>query len=712
MSVVDDVKSRLDIVAYIQRYVPLNKSGRTYKACCPFHTERTPSFHVNPDRGTWRCFGACATGGNIFDFAMRYHGWNFKEALDELAKQAGVEVRPDSPERKAHEAELERLRGIIAAAVDFYHQRLFDPSDPNAVAALTYAYGKRGLTGDTLRAFHIGYAPQDWQQLTDALKQIGYSDEDLLAANLSMRGQRTGKLYDTFRHRLMIPIRDERGRTVGFGARALDPNERAKYINTAQTPIFDKGKLLFGLDRAAKTMRDTDTAVIVEGYLDAIQAHQAGYTNVVAQMGTALTEAQLRLIAPRRAHRIIMALDSDAAGQSATRRSLEVARNLLQTHNTGKLTVDLFVLMMDGNKDPDDLIRENPDEWKRLIENPTPLARYVIDTATSLLPPNASLSQRQDVASSLIPLLLPTEKSQQSKDNIQRLALKLKLQEQDIFVLEARVRQQEEARAKTAGANANNGSGTNGHSPKSPPARAALTAPDDLPPEAPPSEGDYLPGLDVGWDADLTALPGMTEAVGLGTLAQWEGGIEKDCLRRLLHQPNLYYHINGKFRALAGGDSVLASGWLSEFSPDDFRLDTYNALMRVFEEAMRQDDLTTLDYMRTHLDHSLNHELDIVMMDEWDELYARLRYITADLFPSVTKVQRLRVPLVPETVVFTLALILRERRLRREEESLRFLLRDTAEDETEGNPSFINKLKHVQQLRRRLQVESSLRKIM
>ncbi len=325
MSVADEIKSKLDIVQYIQRYVPLKKQGRSWKACCPFHSEKTPSFVVNENNQSWRCFGACAEGGDIFNFAMKYNSWSFTEALEELGKLAGIEVRQQSPEQRQHYEELDRLRGLLKSTADYFHDQLFDSNNPAAVATLNYARNKRGLSDDTLRRFQIGFAPPGWQNAVDLLTGLGYSEDDLLATGIASRNEESGRVYDRFRNRLMIPIRDERGRVVGFGARALAPDDNPKYLNSPQSALFDKSHLLYGLDMAKQPIRDASTAVIVEGYLDAIQAHQAGYANVVAQMGTALTEAQLKLIAPRLADHIILSLDSDAAGQSATRRSLEVA---------------------------------------------------------------------------------------------------------------------------------------------------------------------------------------------------------------------------------------------------------------------------------------------------------------------------------------------------------------------------------------------------
>ncbi|MCY4526107.1 MAG: DNA primase, partial [Anaerolineaceae bacterium] len=288
MSVADEIKSRIDIVNYVQQYVPLKKAGRYYKANCPFHSERTPSFIVNPDTQSWRCFGSCAEGGDLFNFAQKHHGWSFREALEELARQAGVELRRQTDEQRQQAERRDVLQGVLQAATDWYRDRLWDTPQ-----VLAYARERRGFSDDTLRATALGYAPVGWQHLRDYMRQLDYSDEDLLDVGLLGRNEDSGRVYGRFRNRLLIPIRDERGRVVGFGARALADEDQPKYLNSPQTTLFDKSRLLYGLDRARQAIRNENTAVIVEGYMDVIQAHQAGHLNVVAQMGTSLSESQL-----------------------------------------------------------------------------------------------------------------------------------------------------------------------------------------------------------------------------------------------------------------------------------------------------------------------------------------------------------------------------------------------------------------------------------
>ena len=230
MSVTDEIKSRIDIVEYVRRHVPaLKKAGRNHKACCPFHNEKTPSFVVNPERQSWHCFGACSEGGDLFSFAQKLHGWDFKEALRELGEESGVQLRPQTPEQKTLSDRLDGLRGLAAAAADLFSARLYSRE---GATALAYIREERGLRDETIQAFQLGCAPQGWNWLLNSLRALGYSDDDIVEAGLAIRNE-NGRVYDRFRNRLIIPIRDERGRVVGFGARALDADDPVKYIELA-----------------------------------------------------------------------------------------------------------------------------------------------------------------------------------------------------------------------------------------------------------------------------------------------------------------------------------------------------------------------------------------------------------------------------------------------------------------------------------------------
>ncbi|HXH21658.1 MAG TPA: DNA primase [Dehalococcoidia bacterium] len=395
MSVVDEVKARLDIVDVIGSYVQLRKAGRLYKANCPFHSEKTPSFTVSPDRQTWHCFGACSTGGDIFTFVQRKENTDFNGALRILASRAGVELQRESPRRD----ELQPLYDANEAAAIFYHSYLLG----GAGGALAYAEA-RGIDRQAMSDFQIGASPPAWEALRDHLLKKGFTDATLLQAGLLVQNER-GSIYDRFRGRLMFPIRDERGRVAGFGGRvlpgasgesAVQGQEGAKYINTPQTPIFDKGGILYGLDRARAAVRTTGTAVIVEGYMDVVAAHQFGHRNVVASMGTALTERQVAAVERLKPQRAVFAMDADAAGNAAALRDVQVAvavgarrpvpvatpRGIGAAPN---LEVEWRVAALPAGVDPDDLIRRDPAQWQALVDGSRPIVDHLIDVVRGAL---------------------------------------------------------------------------------------------------------------------------------------------------------------------------------------------------------------------------------------------------------------------------------------------------------------------------------------
>jgi DNA primase len=387
MSVIDDVRERVDIVDVVGGYVELKKAGRSFKACCPFHAEKTPSFIVNPDRGTWHCFGACGTGGDVFSFVMRAENTDFRGALELLARRAGVDLAPPSPQAEVKEQRKARLHEAMAAAAAFYHRLLL--RSPDAEAARAYLKG-REFTADVARQFELGWAPAAWSALTDHLLAEGFATDELVAAGLA-RARETGGVYDYFRGRLTIPIRDPRGKAIGFGARTLDPEGQPKYLNSPQTELFDKSQTLFALDKAGRTIRELGEAVVVEGYTDVIRAHAAACTNVVASLGTALTAQHVQAL-KRRARRVVLALDADPAGQAATLRGLALAQEALAgdevrpvptaeglVRYVHQLDVDLRVATLPAGQDPDDVIRASPEHWRELIHAAQPVMTYLIE---------------------------------------------------------------------------------------------------------------------------------------------------------------------------------------------------------------------------------------------------------------------------------------------------------------------------------------------
>lgn len=410
MSTIDEIKSKIDIVDLVSEAgVKLRKAGRNMTGFCPFHDNKhTPAFVIWPESGTWRCFGACNEGGDIFKFVMKREGIDFKEALNKLALRAGVEVqqiqRETPQQREAHD----HLRILLEDALVYYRSQLFANTE-----ILDYLRQKRGLTDATIETFGLGYAPAGYDNL---LKHFAgkYMPQDLVDAGM-LSERDSGGFFDRFRNRIMIPIRDENGKMAGFGARIVDPNDNPKFLNSPETAVFTKGHLLYGLDRARKPIRGADQAVIVEGYLDVIALHQAGYENVVSPMGTALTEDQLRLL-KRSTRRIVLALDPDVAGQRAVLRGLEAARSAMDKEgeltfdahgllrNEARLQADLRVATMPDDLDPDEIVARNKEEWATLIANAKPIITHVMEALSAGQDLNDPKIKNQ-IAAQVLPLI-------------------------------------------------------------------------------------------------------------------------------------------------------------------------------------------------------------------------------------------------------------------------------------------------------------------
>jgi DNA primase len=441
MSSIDEIKSKIDILDLVSETgIKLRKAGRNYTGFCPFHENKhTPAFVVWPETGTWRCFGACNEGGDIFKFVMKREGLDFKEALQKLALRAGVQL-PAYEQQKPEIKEInDHLRDLLEEAISFYRSHLFNNKE-----ILTYLREKRGLTDATIETFGLGYAPQGFDNALKHFTAKGYSQQDLIDSGLlSVRDNAPqnseNRAFDRFRHRIMIPIRDENGKMAGFGARIVDPNDIPKFLNSPETPIFSKGRILYGLDRARKPIRTVDQAVIVEGYLDVIALHQAGYENVVSPMGTALTEDQLRLL-KKFSRRIVLALDPDTAGQRAVLRGLDAARSAMDREgelgfdargllkNEARLQADLRVASMPDDMDPDEIVARDKEEWKRLIENAKPIVTHVMDALAvdkNLNDPKV----KNEIASQVLPLIEDLPNPMERDTYRQALARMLKVDE-------------------------------------------------------------------------------------------------------------------------------------------------------------------------------------------------------------------------------------------------------------------------------------------
>ena len=439
MTSIDQVKDRLDIVEVIQTYVPLKKAGRSYKGLCPFHAEKTPSFVVFPDTGTWHCFGACGTGGDVFSFIMKQENLEFGEALKVLADRAGVELEPPSPQAAAAAKRNALLHEINQTAATYFHHLLLNSDE--AVQARAYLE-KRGISQETIDGFQVGYALDQWDNLLRYLTDKGYGLSDVAEVGLIIERDDKSGYYDRFRKRIVFAIRDHQGQTIGFGGRVLDDGV-PKYLNSPQSPLFDKSSVLYGLDQAKKGIRTSGEAVIVEGYMDVLMAHQNGIDNVVAQMGTALTEAQLRRL-KRQTSRVILALDSDVAGNQATLRGLDVARQVMD-HETvpvptprglirfeDRLAADIRIVSVPAGRDPDEVIRESPARWEQLIAQAKPLMDYYFDTLTADLDLSTAKGKAEAVRV-LGPLIAEVGDRVQRTHYLQRLARMVQVDERSVW---------------------------------------------------------------------------------------------------------------------------------------------------------------------------------------------------------------------------------------------------------------------------------------
>jgi DNA primase len=441
MTVIDDIKDRIDIIDVVSETVKLKKSGRTYTGFCPFHANtRTPSFVVWPESGTWKCFGACNTGGDVFTFLMKRDGLEFKDALRELGRRTGIEIVDEhKPEAEIEDQHLARLREAAAAAAQWFNYLLLN--NPQAQIARDHL-AQRGITAQTIETFQLGYALESWDALHNHLLQKGFSNEELIDAGLLVQRE-DGRVFDRFRHRVMIPIHDGKGRPIGFGARALKPGDEPKYLNSPLTALFDKSRTLFALHVARQAIRDQKVAVIVEGYMDALAAHQHGFHNVVASLGTALTEFQFKQL-QKLAPKIVLALDPDTAGINAMLRGLDVARETLDREAApifnprglvgyaGKMQIDICVLTVPDGKDPDELMEEDPQAWQTLVDHAQAVVPFVIDTLSAGRDLNDP-REKAKLSKEVLPIIRDVADPVEQTVYVQQLARRLKVDERAMF---------------------------------------------------------------------------------------------------------------------------------------------------------------------------------------------------------------------------------------------------------------------------------------
>ena len=406
-STVEQIKSRLDIADVVQSYVKLQKAGTNFKANCPFHNEKTPSFFISPSRQSWHCFG-CSRGGDMFNFVMEIEGVDFLESLKILADRAGVEVEKIDKNRQSERLKLLQL---VDEAVKFYETELRKNAD--VVAYLK----KRGMKSDTAKSFSVGFAPAGWRNLYDYLKDKGRSDSEMEKAGMIVKSTKAqAGYYDRFRSRIMFPIASASGQTVGFSGRIFGEegtDSGGKYINSPQTVLYDKSGILYGFDKAKNEIIKKDVCVIVEGQMDAVMSHQAGVANVAAVSGTALTVEHLRLI-KRLTEKIIMAFDKDEAGARASSKGIDMA--LAEGF-------EVKIAVSPSGKDPADAVLDNPESWIKAVSE----AKNVIEFYLEMF------DDRKDIERKLLPRIAVLPSEMEKAGWVKKISEKLKIKEEAVW---------------------------------------------------------------------------------------------------------------------------------------------------------------------------------------------------------------------------------------------------------------------------------------
>jgi DNA primase len=411
MSVITEVKQRLDIVELVSEYVTLQKAGRNFKGLCPFHSEKHPSFFVFPEQQSWHCFGACGTGGDIFSFIMKKEGVDFGQSLRILAQRGGITLSPREASSKVEDEKKEKLFQINEAATEYYHHLL---SSTKAGEAAKSYLARRKVTPEVIKEFRLGFSPDAWETLKNYLLSKGYTEKELAEVGLIIEKEEGGS-YDRFRNRLMFPICDIQGRVTGFGARVLD-DSLPKYINSPQTSVFDKSSILYGVDKAKSAIRKKNLVIIVEGYMDVLTAHQHNWQNVVGSMGTSLTEKQVGGI-KRLTNNITLALDADLAGEEATLRG----RAILAYSNA-----EANVILLPPGKDPDEVISKDSALWEKLVEKRMPILNFVFQSVIGKVDINKA-KDKSLALEKLLPLIHEIKDPDYKFHYVERLASALKI---------------------------------------------------------------------------------------------------------------------------------------------------------------------------------------------------------------------------------------------------------------------------------------------
>ncbi|MFA4999013.1 MAG: DNA primase [Candidatus Paceibacterota bacterium] len=418
-SPIEEIKNRLDVVEVIGSYIKVHKTGANYRAVCPFHSEKKPSFFISPARQIWHCFG-CGAGHNMFDFVMKIEGVEFGDALRILAQRAGVELKRPTAQDLAWQSERVRLYEICELATKFFEKQLEESK--TGELARKYLLG-RGLKEESLKKWRLGYAPDVWQSLSDFLTSRGYKKAEVEKAGLGLTSEK-GSFYDRFRGRIIFPVFDFNSQVVGFGGRVFkekDNKEIAKYVNTPSTLLYDKSRILYGLDRAKVEIRKKDNCVLVEGYTDCIMAHQAGTENTVATSGTALTPHQLKIL-KRYTENLTLGFDMDVAGDSATKRGIDLAQ--AQGFN-------IKVVRLPEGKDAAEIISKNPKEWDEALSDKKSIYEFYFESAFSNRDAE-SPDGKKEISKILLPVIKKIPNQIEKSFWIQKLAKNLKVREEEV----------------------------------------------------------------------------------------------------------------------------------------------------------------------------------------------------------------------------------------------------------------------------------------
>ena len=414
-SQVDEIKSRLSVEEVISGYLQIQRAGRNWKAKCPFHNEKTPSFMVSPERQMWYCFG-CNEGGDIFTFVMKMEGLEFRDALKLLAEKAGVRLERCSYDNSG---EKSRVLEVLDVSRKFYEECLKIKTGKKAFEYLR----DRGLSRNIIEKFQLGYAPDSWDLLSKFLQKKGYRESENFSAGMTVKKDRGG-YYDRFRGRIMFPVSNASGQTVGFSSRVMPGTDesQAKYINTPETVIYNKSRVLYGLDKAKVEIRKKDLCIMVEGNMDVIASFQAGVENVVATSGTALTADQLRII-KRYTDNIAFSFDMDSAGIKAAGRGIELA--LQEGMNISVITVP-------EGKDPADCVKNNPDLWKETVKTPKAIMEFYFESIFAKYDAN-EIEGKKKIAEELLNVISKISNKIEQNHYIKKLSEKLKIDEKAIL---------------------------------------------------------------------------------------------------------------------------------------------------------------------------------------------------------------------------------------------------------------------------------------